>query len=271
MSVRRRPSRPSDGNFYGTTDSGGNGLGTVYKITSQGALTVLHNFIGGADEGESPISELVEDNDGNFYGTTPYGGTANDGTVFKITTSGTFTNLHSFAETDGRFPDGALIQATDGNFYGGTGYGGTNSIDGTIFKMTPLGIVTTMHDFNGTDGEGPSPLIQDTSGTIFGTTGAGGNLNCQPPNGCGTVYSIGLGAFVETLPSRGMVGSKVTILGTNLTGTISVTFAGKPANFTVLSNSEITATVPTGATTGTVEVVTAKMTLKSNVLFHIVH
>jgi uncharacterized repeat protein (TIGR03803 family) len=261
----------SDGSFYGTTYSGGQaGLGTIYKITPKGALTVLHVFEVTA-EGFSPISGLVQGKDGNFYGTTPNGGSNSDGTAFKVTPSGTFTSLHSFAETDGRSPGGTLVQATDGNFYGGTGYGGTNDIDGTIFKMTAAGVVTTVHDFNGTDGNDPFPLVQDTNGSLFGTTGGGGDLNCQPTYGCGTVFSlsVGLGAFVETLPAIGKMGTKVTILGTNLTGSTGVSFNGTAAAFTVVSNSQITTTVPTGATTGTVEVVTPKKTLKSNAVFHI--
>ena len=261
----------SDGNFYGTTYSGGqSGLGTVYKITPRGILTVLHTFQATA-EGFSPISGLVQGRDGSFYGTTPNGGSDSDGTAFKISPGGTFTSLHSFAETDGRSPGGTLVQGTDGNFYGGTGYGGTNDIDGTIFKMTAAGAVTTVHDFDGTDGTDPFPLVQDTSGTFFGTTGGGGDFTCQPSYGCGTVFrlSVGLGPFIEPLPTVGKVGTRVTILGTNLTGSTSVSFNGVAAAFTVLSSFEITTTVPTGATTGTVEVVTPKKTLKSKVAFHI--
>jgi IPT/TIG domain len=145
--------------------------------------------------------------------------------------------------------------------------------DGTIYKMTPAGVVTTVHNFDGTDGADPFPLIQDTSGTLYGTTGAGGDLNCQPTIGCGTAFSlsVGLGAFVETLPTRGKAGTKVTILGTNLTGASSVTFNGNAASFTVVSNSEITTTVPTDATSGTVAVATPRKTLKSNFAFHVVH
>ena len=266
------PVTGTDGNFYGTTYSGGaNGSGTVYKITPGGTLTVLHSFGGNASEGDFPISSLVQGKDGNLYGTTPDGGSNNDGTVFEITPGGTFTSLHSFAETDGRSPGGAVVQATDGNFYGGTAYGGANDIDGTLFKMTAAGVVTTLHNFNGTDGADPFPLVQDTSGILFGTTGGGGDLNCQPSYGCGTVFSLemGLRPFVKTLPALGKVGTKVTILGTNLTGSTSVSFNGTAAAFTVVSSSKITTTVPTGATTGTVEVVTPKKTLKSNMAFHV--
>jgi len=106
-------------------------------------------------------------------------------------------------------------------------------------------------------------LVQDTNGTFFGTTYGGG------ANSIGTIIglSAGLGPFVETLPTLGAVGAAVTILGTGLTGSTSVTFNGTPATFTVISKSEITTTVPTGATTGPVKVVTPGGTLVSNVPF----
>jgi uncharacterized repeat protein (TIGR03803 family) len=107
-------------------------------------------------------------------------------------------------------------------------------------------------------------LIQDTDGKFYGTTSAGGL-------GAGTVFSlsVGLGAFVGTNPTSGTVGAAVTILGTDLTGAASVTFNGTAATFTVKSKSEITTTVPSGATTGTVQVVTPGRTLSSNVPFRV--
>jgi uncharacterized repeat protein (TIGR03803 family) len=187
------PIEGTDGNFYGTTYSGGAyGGGTVYKITSQGVLTVLYSFGQSSSGGFAPVTSLVQGRDGNFYGTTPDGGTNNDGTAFKITPSGVFTNLHDFAETDGRSPAG-LVQATDGNFYGSTSYGGTNDASGTIFKMTAAGTVTTLHNFDSTDGTNPSMLVQDTNGNLFGLTGGGGDLNCNPSYGCGTIFSLTVG------------------------------------------------------------------------------
>lgn len=267
------PIEGSDGSFYGTTYSGGtSGFGTVYKITSNGTLTVLHVFGPSMTDGDSPISSLVQGRDGNFYGVTPNGGSNSDGIIFKVTPSGTFTNLHSFAGTDGRYPAGNLVQATDGNFYGATSYGGTNDGDGIIFKMTAAGTVTTEHNFDGADGADPFPLMQHTNGTLFGTAGSGGDVSCQPTVGCGTVFSfsVGLRPFVKTLPIRGAVGTKVAILGSNLSGATSVSFHGTAATFTVVSSSEITTTVPTGATTGEVEVVTPKNALKSNGAFRVV-
>jgi uncharacterized repeat protein (TIGR03803 family) len=180
----------------------------------------------------------------------------------------TFNVLHTFDGMDG---DGsnALVQGADGNFYGTTFEGGANaacysgSTCGTVFKITPSGTLTTMHSFNSTDGATPwAGLVQDTDGTFYGTTAYGANND-------GTVFSlsVGLGPFVETQPAMGKVGTAVTILGTSLTGATSVTFNGTAATFTVVSASEVTTTVPAGATTGTVQVVTPGGTLSSNVPF----
>jgi uncharacterized repeat protein (TIGR03803 family) len=259
----------TDGNFYGTTYGGGaNGYGTVFKITPSGTLTTLHNFDRTAD-GSSSLAGLVQGTDGNFYGTAFYGGAYNYpygyGTVFKITTEGTFTTLHSFDSTDGAYPDAALVQATDGNLYGVTDQGGAYSW-GTVFKITTQGTLTTLHSFAYTDGATPSAaLVQATDGNFYGTSDGGIITNCTQ-TGCGTVFrlSVGLGPFVETEPSSGKVGAAVIILGTNLTGATSVSFNGTAATFTVVSSSEIQTTVPAGATTGTVTVVTPSGTLHSN-------
>jgi uncharacterized repeat protein (TIGR03803 family) len=130
--------------------------------------------------------------------------------------------------------------------------------------------LTTLYNFCSQsgcpDGQYPAAgLVQDTDGNLYGTTADGG------ANGDGTVYSlsIGLAPFVETLPTSGKVGAAVKILGTNLTGATSVSFNGKAAAFTVVSSSEIAATVPTGATAGDVQVVTSSGTFVSNVSFRV--
>jgi uncharacterized repeat protein (TIGR03803 family) len=276
----------TDGSFYGTTIEGGAPTygGTVFQITSSGTLTMLYTFCSQSycADGQYPYAGLVQGRDGNFYGTTVYGGTNDDGTIFKITPSGKLTTLYSFCSqsdcTDGEYPYAGLVQATDGNFYGTTLEGGANDciLDGdtlgcgTIFKITPAGKLTTLHSFDGTDGEFPyADLVQDTNGTFYGTTFNGGDTTCS--YGCGTVFSlsVGIGPFAKTLPTSGKVGAAVKILGTNLTGTTSVDFNGTAATFTVVSSTEITTTVPTGATTGTVEVTTPSGTLDSNVVFRV--
>jgi uncharacterized repeat protein (TIGR03803 family) len=164
----------TDGNFYGTTVNGGD-QGTVFKMTSTGILTILHSF--DLSGGASPYGALVQATDGNFYGTALHGGAASRGVAFRITPDGVFTVLHSFLGIfEGANPQAGLIQATDGNFYGTTYYGG--DLDrGTIFQMTPAGVVTTLHSFVGfsIDGLHPdSPLIQATDGSLYGTTPNGG-------------------------------------------------------------------------------------------------
>src|SRR5208283_4207146 len=268
----------SDGNFYGTTYFGGaNSDGTVFKITpSGGTLTTLYSFCSkgtypDCTDGDVLYAGLVQGADGNFYGTTTNGGANSAGTVFKITPSGKFATLYSFCSqpycTDGSNPEAGLIQATDGNFYGTTPIGGAYKHHwGTVFKITPGGALTTPHSF-GKDralGNGPVGLMQATNGNFYGMTHTGGTSDD------GTIFrlSVGLGPFVETQTTSGTVGSVVVILGNNLTGASSVTFHGIAATFAVVSDTEITATVPTGATTGFVEVKTLDSTvLKSNTKF----
>jgi uncharacterized repeat protein (TIGR03803 family) len=148
----------TDGNLYGTTLGGGaSSVGTVFKITAKGVLTTLYSFCSqsGCTDGESPYAGLIQATNGDFYGTTEYGG-ANDlpvGTIFKITSSGTLTTLHSFCSqgsfpycTDGAEPQAGLVQAINGDLYGTTFRGGANGL-GTIFRITPGGALTTLYAF----------------------------------------------------------------------------------------------------------------------------
>jgi uncharacterized repeat protein (TIGR03803 family) len=265
----------TDGNFYGTTEEVNSGSGTVFKMTLAGKLTTLHKFTG--TDGAGPTSALVQASNGNFYGTTQAGGTNSEGTVFEITAGGKLTALYSFCSksecADGANPSAGLIQATDGNLYGTTFSGGSNETScnggcGTIFKITTSGALTTLYNFCSKSGcaDGSQPqegLVQDTNGAFYGMTYYGGT------DGLGTVFSLstGLGAFVETLPTSGKVGAKVTILGTSLKGATSVRFDGTAATFKVVSSSEISTTVPAGAKTGIVQVTTSGGTLSSNVTF----
>jgi len=263
-----------NGKFYGTASALGNAgnYGTVFTMTPKGKFTVVHQF-NNAD-GAYPFGGLILGADGNFYGQTDLGGASDYGafgTVYKMTPSGKVTTLHSFEQTDGDNPVSNLVQGTDGNFYGTASYGGKHPNFGTIFKITPSGKFTTLRNFDSKDGSYPyAGLIQATNGTFYGATYAGGSSTACP-YGCGTVFSlsVGLGPFVETLPNSGQVGAAIRILGTDLTGTTSVTFNGTAAKFTVISKSEIKTNVPSGATTGTVEVKTAKNTLNSNVVFRV--
>ncbi len=256
----------TDGNFYSTTYNGGSeGYGTAFKITSAGTLTTLHVF-DNETQGSAITSGLVQASDGNFYGSATLSGPNGYGSVYMMTSTGTVTVLHGFDATDGASPN-ALVLATDGNLYDTTISGGAN-IDGTVFEITPQSALTTLHTFTGSDGaDSFAGLVQHTNGKFYGTTRVGGS------KGDGTVFRLdtGLGPFVKTVPTAGKVGVKVKILGTSLTGATSVSFNGVAATFTVLSASQITTTVPAGATTGTVEVTTPGGTLLSNVAFQVTH
>jgi uncharacterized repeat protein (TIGR03803 family) len=212
----------TDGNFYGTTISGGpNGYGTVFKITPAGVLTTLYGFSSG--DGATPWGALVLGTDGNFYGTTVGGGVNGNcdgldtcGTVFKITPAGVLTTLYTFCSqtncTDGSQPHAGLVQANDGNFYGTTWQGGTNCVPGlnggcgTVFKITPNGTFTSLYSFctqtNCTDGSRPfyGSLVQASDGKLYGTTWLGGT-DSRCPNGCGTIFRITLGGSFTTLHS----------------------------------------------------------------------
>jgi len=221
--VPEGPVQATDGNFYGTTSSGGAndkcfggyGCGTVFRITPGGALTTLYSFCAQTNcvDGWEPSEGLVQARNGNFYGITAVGGTINRGTVFKITPEGALTTLHSFDGTHGGDPTGALIQANDGNLYGTTQSGGRVTCSdpaecGTVFRITPGGVLTTLYGFcaltNCVDGAGPlAPLVQATDGNFYGTTFLGGaNETCRFGDlGCGTIFRITSGGVLTTLYS----------------------------------------------------------------------
>jgi uncharacterized repeat protein (TIGR03803 family) len=169
----------TDGNFYGTAVSGGQfGAGNIFQVTPSGILTLIYTFTNGSD-GAYPRASLIVGSDGDFYGTAAYGGTNGAGTVFKVSTNGSFTALYSFRtnQIDGQRPEAALVEDSDGNFLGTTPMGGTGG-GGTIFKVTPTGVLTNLHNFtgSGTDGSGPTaPLILGSDGNFYGTTASGGN------------------------------------------------------------------------------------------------
>lgn len=223
-----------NGNFYGTTTSGGanssdcfgSGCGTVFEITPAGKLTTLYSFCSQANC------------------------------------------------TDGATPDASLIQAIDGNFYGTTYLGGASvggcngSGCGTIFEITPAGKLTTLHSFcskpNCADSNYPwAPIMQATDGAFFGTTTGGG---------IGSIFGLatGLHPFVESLPAAGKIGAAVMILGNNLTNATGVSFNGIEATFKVVSANEIRTSVPSGATTGLISVTLPGQSLKSNLPFHVI-
>jgi uncharacterized repeat protein (TIGR03803 family) len=212
----------TDGNFYGTTAYGGancfsTGCGTVFKITPKGVLTTLYSFCAqsSCSDGDYPYAGLIQAADGNFYGTTSQGGSnGHAGSIFKITSAGKLTTLYSFCSqtncADGNYVTGGLIQGADGNFYGTTFSGGIGDAQycsggcGTVFKLTPQGILTTLHNFSGYNIEGSAPnagLVQAKNGNFYGTTTSGGAFNTCSVGCNGTVFEITPAGSLTTLHS----------------------------------------------------------------------
>ena len=241
----------TDGNLYSTTVYGGSstncsgGCGTVFKIGTEGKLTTLHSFNG--TDGAELYGGLVQATDGNFYGTTRYGGTSTNcegvgcGSVFKITPAGKLTTIFNFhGVSDGFWPVAGLVQGTDGNLYGTTSFGGTSGYCGTgcgtVFKISTAGKLSTLHSFGGTDGYSPeATLVQGTNGSFYGTTEEYG------ANGYGTIFEITPAGKLTTLynfPDGYPFGALVQAVDGNFYGV-----TGYPANGTIFKIS------PTGELT----------------------
>jgi uncharacterized repeat protein (TIGR03803 family) len=244
----------SDGSLFGTTYGGGmdNDYGTVFNISTNGALTTLYSFIGGNDDAH-PSAALVQGSDGYFYGTTSGHAHYDYGTVFKINTNGVFTSLYSFMSgNDGAFPGAALVQGADGSLYGTTyanewmwhfGFwyrGGA----GTVFKMSTDGALTTLYAFgsltnaSGVPLDGGNPqagLVQGSDGSFYGTTSGGGT------NGRGTVFKISTNGVLATLYSFGSVQD---------TNGLALDGANPQAGLVQGSDGSLCGTTSTGGTNG---------------------
>lgn len=209
-----------DGNFYGTTYYGGSSnCGTVFQITTNGALTTLASFT----NGENPSAWLAPGPDGIFYGTTRVG----LGTMFQITTNGALTTLAAFINSPGagEFP-GALTLEPDGNLYGTTEFGTTTSF-GTVFRITTNGSVTALASFNQTRGQNPGgALTLGPEGSLYGTTFEGGN-------GGGIIYRLDLRPSIITQPSN-----QIAAVGSNANFTVAL-FGTAPFTYQWLSNSTL--------------------------------
>ena len=292
----------ADGNFYGVTMVGGSGYncdfegdpcGTVFEITSAGTLTTLYNFCANGDcsAGAYPRGPLVQATDGNLYGETSY----SDGTIFEIT-AGTLTTLFKLGVGDGSGPTGGLLQDTNGLFYGTTsgGYGTIFSLStglGPFVKIEPtsakegatIGIFgqgfssSSIVRFGGVRAK--DAKVSGTGLSFAGATFITAKVPAGALTGSVTVTTDGTTLtsnqpFLVTpqllsfSPPSGSVGTQVTITGTGFTQTSEVDFGGDvPAQFTVNSDKQVTATVPIGAQTGPIGVVTKGGTAISSATF----
>jgi uncharacterized repeat protein (TIGR03803 family) len=281
-----------DGNFYGTTSNGDKyGYGNVFKMTSAGVLTSLHPFAPSADGG-SPFGGLVQATDGNFYGVGYLSGPKNDGTIFRITPAGTLKVLYSFDGTKGGSPMVTPLQHTSGILYGDTNtFGAKNegvfySLKASLAPYAALiptsGKVTKSigilgQGFNSAKGvsfNGTAAKFKVSSDTFLtatipagATTGIvtvtipGGNLKSK------ITFRV-VPSIKSFTPTSGTVGTPVTITGVSLTQASKVTFGGvKATTFTVNSDTQVTADVPTGAKTGKIAITTPGGTAASPSVF----
>jgi uncharacterized repeat protein (TIGR03803 family) len=182
----------SAANLYGTTTSGGAAdYGTVFKLDINGTLSTLYSFdvnVGGA----GPFGGLLQDVNGNLYGTTSFGivPTCYDGTVFKLSLAGSITYLHCFSGPDGFWPLAGLTRDLT-HLYGTTLFGGAGN-EGTVFKLDRDGSETVLHSFtDGPDAEPAASVVVDSHGNIYGTTqGSHTVLRCKDHGGCGSVFKL---------------------------------------------------------------------------------
>ena len=183
----------SDGDLYGTTQSGGDFFsGTAFRIDAAGTLETLHSFAGA--DGSVPEAGLIESPDGEFHGTTSHGGTMDFGTVFHMSNTGDVTTLHSFSSVldDGAYPIAPLIHASDGSFFGTTNFGGGAGI-GTIFELDTLGAVTTFHELAGSEGlYAEGPVLQASDDALYGVL-------ASSEDGLGVIYRVDASGTLTTL------------------------------------------------------------------------
>jgi uncharacterized repeat protein (TIGR03803 family) len=278
----------NDGNFYGTTEGGGvNGFGAIYKMTPAGALTILHSFSETDGLGLHPLAGLLQATDGKFYGAT--GSNTSSGVLFQITSAGKYRVLLNLTNTTGKFPGAnpqvALFQHTNGTLYGDTYGGGTGKLCfcGVLYSLgMKLGPFVSFVGplFEGKVGKTIEILGQGFTGTtnvsfrgvsatfavvsdtyltaVVPATATTGSVTVTTPGGTLTsnkIFRVNP-VILSFNPTSGKVGDPVTINGTSFKGATKVTFGGVKATFSVVSDIEITATVPTGAKTGKIQVTT---------------
>jgi uncharacterized repeat protein (TIGR03803 family) len=221
----------SDGNFYGTTNGGGaSNYGTVFKITPAGKLTTLYSFPGGSVNGANPTFPVFEASNGDFYGVTAIGGAFDNGTFFRITSSGSLKTLAEFhCSVNGCTPN-LPVQGTDGNFYGTTHNGGPNSgCCGTVYKSTAAGKITVLYTLPSGQGSPVGQLVQGADGNFWGVT------NGVPFISCGELFKVsssGNFTVVQTFGGSVDVCNAVSGLIVGSDGYLyGVTSAGGSANY----------------------------------------
>jgi uncharacterized repeat protein (TIGR03803 family) len=290
----------SDGNFYGVTYHCGAhaaGGGTVYKISSSGAYTLLYSFCSAAfcPDGAQPLSGLVQGADGNLYGASSTGGTKNAGTLYKISPAGVHTRLYSFCEPtcNGFGPATPLVLHTNGKLYGNTN---GNSLGGAVFYSLNVGLkpFVSLVNWTGKVGKTVAILGQGFNGTTqvsFGGVPATFNnvsdtyMTAVVPQGA-TTGLVTVRTFLTSFnsdrkflvtpqvtsftPTSGIVGASVIINGVSLTQTAKVMMGGKAATFTVNSDKQVTAVVPPGALTGNIGITTAGGIASSSTKFSVI-
>ena len=183
----------SNGVLYGTTVNGGtNGWGAIFKVTTNAVFTPLYSFAYSVADGADPYAGLVQGTNGNFYGAAAQSGSNGYGSIFKLASTGAFTELYGFTRihgasltnAEGGNPTAALVEGTNGNFYGTGPAGGSNGF-GAVFEITAGGALTRLYSFtNGADGANPGALLQSSNGLIYGTTTNGGS------KGCGAIFKM---------------------------------------------------------------------------------
>ncbi len=260
------PIQAIDGSLYMTSDSGGaNNCGAILKLALSGTTLWSYSLTCG-NGGATADGRLLQTSDENFYGSADSGGSVGAGTIYKVGQSGTFSILYNFLgfPSDGASPDSGLLQANDGNIYGATLSGGRAG-QGILFQITTGGSYKELFEFRNKSGEAPfGTPIQHTNGQIYGTVLQGGL------GGFGAVYSLnmGLGPFINFVRPNAKVGQAAQILGQGLTGTTAVMFGSVAAtSFSVVSDTYMTAVVPSGATSGPVTVTAPAGNLVSHVKF----
>lgn len=204
--------RASDGNYYGTA-RGGDGL--VFRLTPSGDYTVLHRFSGDDGRLTDPFADfdLLEASDGLLYGCTRTGGTADEGTVYRISPAGEFASLFSFDDSasSGAFPRCGLVEGEDGALYGVAESGGTSG-NGVVFRISREGDFDVVYNFTDADGEFPvGHLLPVGSAAFLGVTRRGGT------DGVGTIYRVTEAGDFSQLHSFDIFGAAGTWPQTGLT------------------------------------------------------